>query len=574
MRPAHRTPAAGGSFSRRFTDYTGIFFDEFAPESAWIRECGTIHLPPLAGVRGLVLRGEVRPHPSARGLEASAPGLTFLLNDRPAGTLIAPSPGPWEITLALPSDPRPQTPDPAAQTPDPKPETLVLTLRLTGTTLTNTLAWLGRVSGLAPLQRFRAQNKNRQLRLISIATLDGELIYDFSVRHAPYSSSYARAHAQLGLNIAGFLTADLGVGESARCMVRAADAAGLSTALVPLKLNCKNRLGDQTYAARLQDDNPHGVNVVHVDPPASRDLDHHHGTAFRADKYNIGYFAWELPEFPDAWTSAFDYYDEIWTPSDFATAAIAMKSPLPVVTMPHAISFARPTDSTAALRARLGLPAGKFLFLTLFDLNSYAERKNPRAVIAAFRLAFAAAQRTAGFSTAESPAALVIKVQNVTGNETDFAALRASVADLPGTVLLTETLSRADIYALEAACDCFVSLHRSEGFGLAVAEAMFLGKPVIATDWSATAEFVDASNGCPVHAPLVTLDRNHGPYAKGSTWADPDPAHAAEHMRRLFADPALCARLGAAARTTIESRFSPAAIGARYRRRLAAIATF
>lgn len=566
MRSAHRTPPAGGAFSRRFTDYAGIFFDDYAPDSAWIRERATIHLPPLAGVRAVVLRGDVRPHPDARGLETAAPGLDVLLNGRPVDSISALLPGPWEITLTLPPS------------PDPKPQSLTLTLRLTGTTVTNTLAWLGRVSGLASLQRFRSQNKNRQLRLVSIATPDGELIYDFSVRHAPYSSAFARTHTPLGLNIVGFLTADLGVGESARCMVRAADAAGLTAALVPLKLNCKNRQGDQTYASRLQADNPHEVNVVHIDPPASRDLDHHHGPAFRADKYNIGYFAWELPDFPDAWTSAFDYYDEIWTPSDFATTAIAQKSPLPVLTMPHAISFARPTETTATLRARLGLPAGKFLFLTLFDLNSYAERKNPRAVIAAFRLAFAASARSGGFPPADiapsSAPTLVIKVQNVTGNEADFAALRASVADLPGTVLLTETLSRADIYALEAACDCFVSLHRSEGFGLAVAEAMYLGKPVISTDWSATSEFVNASNGCPVRAPLVTLERNHGPYAKGSTWADPDPAHAAEPMRRLFADPALCARLGAAARATIESRFSPAAIGTRYRRRLEVIATF
>ena len=556
MRHAHRTPPAGGAYSRRFTDYAGIFFDDYAPDSAWLRDRATLHLPPLGGVRGLVLRGEFRPHPAARGLETAPPGLAVFVNDRPAGSLTALPPGPWSLTLALPASDR-----------------ATLSLRLTGIAVTNTLAWLGRLSGLAPLQRFRAQNKNRQLRLLSLATLDGELIYDFSVRHAPYSAAYARAHAQLGLNIAGFLTADLGLGESARCMVRAADAAGLPSALVPLKLHCKNRLGDLTYTARLQDDNPHDVNVVHIDPPAARDLDHHHGPAFRAGKYNIGYFAWELPEFPDAWTSAFDYFDEIWTPSDFVTAALVLKSPLPVLTMPHAISFARPLetvggalrpDSVASLRARLGLPAGKFLFLTLFDLNSYAERKNPRAVIAAFRLA---ALPAAG-------AALVIKVQNVAGNEAAFAALQASLADLPHTVLLTATLSRADIYALEAACDCFVSLHRSEGFGLAVAEAMYLGKPVIATDWSATAEFVDASNGCPVRAPLVTLDRNHGPYGKGSTWADPDPAHAAEHMRRLFADPTLCATLGAAARATIEARFSPAVIGTRYRRRLEAIATF
>src|SRR3954463_11057233 len=89
--------------------------------------------------------------------------------------------------------------------------------------------------------------------------------------------------------------------------------------------------------------------------------------------------------------------------------------------------------------------------------------------------------------------------------------------------LIGGTLKREEIYALEAACDCFVSLHRSEGFGLAVAECMYLGKPVISTNWSATAEFVDETNGCPVRAPLVTLAENHGPYAKGSTWANPDP---------------------------------------------------
>lgn len=547
MSSSPRTPPASGAFSRRFTAYAGLFFDAFDDSSAWIRETATVRLPPLTGVHALVIRGRVVPHPDARGLEAGAPGLGLAVNGRPRATLAAPGPGEWELRVEVPAA-----------------ESVTLRFTLSGVGLTNTLAWLGRVTGFGPWQRFRAQNKNRQLRVTTIATEAGEVIFDFSRRDAPYSAEYARRHARLGLNIAGFLTADLGVGESARCMVRAADAAGIPVALVPLKLNCKNRLGDPTFAARLQDDNPHDVNVVHVDPPASRDLDHHHGRGFRAGKYNIAYFAWELPEFPDAWVPSFDYYDEIWCPSDFTAAAIALKSPLPVLTMPHAISLAPPPGTVADWRARFGLPADRFLFLTLFDLNSYAARKNPQAVVEAFRRS----------GLAGRGAALVLKVQNVAGNEADFAALRAGVADLPGTVLLTETLARADITALEAACDCFVSLHRSEGFGLAVAECMRLGRPVISTDWSATAEFVTVHNGCPVRAPLVTLDRNHGPYAKGSTWADPDPEHAAEHMRRLFADRALAARLGAAASDTIRTRFSPAAIGARYRRRLESIATF
>jgi glycosyltransferase involved in cell wall biosynthesis len=146
--------------------------------------------------------------------------------------------------------------------------------------------------------------------------------------------------------------------------------------------------------------------------------------------------------------------------------------------------------------------------------------------------------------------------------------LREQLADLPDTILIDETLTRQEIYQLEAACDCYVSLHRSEGFGLAVAECMYLGKPVISTNWSATAEFLDTKNGCPVNYTLRKLERNFGPYGKGQVWAEADVDHAARWMQQLAADPDLVKRLGAAAQATIENRFSPAAIGMRYRRRL------
>jgi glycosyltransferase involved in cell wall biosynthesis len=231
--------------------------------------------------------------------------------------------------------------------------------------------------------------------------------------------------------------------------------------------------------------------------------------------------------------------------------------------MAHSIGFERPAGDRASLRARFGLPAGRFLFLTLFDLNSYTARKNPRAVIEAFR--------KSGLAGAE--ASLVIKVQNADANPLDFAALGEAVRDLPGTVIISETLARADVYALEAACDCFVSLHRSEGFGLAVAECMYLGKPVISTDWSATAEYLNKDNGFPVRYSLVELTENHGPYGKGSSWAEADTGHAAELMQKVVSDPSNAARVGAAAMRTIEERFSPAVIGARYKRRLEAIAS-
>jgi glycosyltransferase involved in cell wall biosynthesis len=548
--PRKPTATAGGPLTRRFTQCEGIFFDAFAESSAWIREKGRLTLPPLDGPRTVVLRGEIRPHPDARGIEAGAPGLVVKAAGRAVASLDRPPPGPWELRIPLPG---------AAD-----PSGTVLTLRLTGVVLSNALAWLGRVTRLGSLQRFRLQNKNRQLRLGSIGLDSGENVFDFSRRQAPLSPAFARRHARLGMNIAGFLTADLGVGESARCMVRAADAAGIPSALVALKLHCRNRLGDTTYAARLQETNPHGVNVIHIDPPAARDIDHHHGRGFRKGRYNIAYFAWEQPEFPDAWLPSFDFFDEVWCPSDFTRESIALKSPLPVLTMPHSITVERPAAKPAALRARFGLPAGPFLFLMVFDLNSTAARKNPQAVVEAFR--------QSGLGPGE--AVLVVKVQNAAANPAEFHALQSALRGLPGAVLIDGTLSRSEVTALEAACDCFVSLHRAEGFGLALAECMLLGKPVIATDWSATAEFINTANGCPVRARVVELEANHGPYARGSTWAEPDTAHAAEWMRRLAGDRALALRLGAAARATIEARFSPAVIGARYRRRLEHIATF
>ncbi|HWA88132.1 MAG TPA: glycosyltransferase [Opitutus sp.] len=545
--------AAADSNSRSLrhpSGFTGLFFDDFSADTAWLRETAEIYVP-ASDISTLVLRGEFKPHPAANGIETSPLSLECCVEGLPVARLDAPKPGPFELILPISG---------AAAVRGPH-----LTLTLRGAEFTNTLAWLGRVTGLWFWQRFRAQNMNRQVRIASLATPEGEKVFDFSRPASPRSLQFAQSRARVEFNIAGYLTADLGVGESARCMIRAADAAGIKTAVVPFKFTCRNTSSDMTYAARFQPDNPYHVNVIHTDPPGTPEVDHYHGAGFRAGKYNIAYWAWELPEFPDMWRHFFAYFDEIWSPSHFSTSAIAMKTRLPVITMPHAISFARPTGSH---RARFGLPEDKFLFLFLYDLNSYAARKNPQAAIDAFRRA---AHASAAFA---NETALVIKVHSASDNPDDFAELEASVRDLPGTILIEGTLSRREIYELESACDCFVSLHRSEGFGLAVAECMYLGKPVISTDWSATAEFVNSRNGCPVHFSLTTLQENHGPYQKGQTWADPDIEHAAGWMRRLHADPALAARLGAAARAHIEANFSPAAIGARYRQRLGAIAAF
>ena len=530
--------------SRRPPKFTGLFYDENIGNSAWIRESGKLTVPLLQPPAEVTVVGEVLPFEGNSpahgplGLEIKIDGRTALRQSNIVG--------PFRFSIPVQSPARASSHQ--------------LEIALLGVGLSNTLAWLGRVTGLAVLQPWRAQLRNRRLRVLRVET-QGEILYDFSNRAAPFNQAVARKTLKLGINLVGYFRAVLGIGESVRCAARAAAAANLPNALVELKLHTKNPQVDDSFAGRLQADNPHPVNIFHLDAPASRDIEHHHGPAFCAGKYNIGYWAWELPEFPDAWIHFADYFDEIWAPSRFAAEAIAQKLPLPVLVMPHAISFNRPVGDC---RAKFNLPREKYLFLFIYDLNSYSERKNPSAVIEAFRLS--------GLSGKE--AGLVIKVHNGAANPDDLGRLQTAIANLPGTVLITQTLSHPEIYELQSACDCFVSLHRSEGFGIAVAESMFLGKPVISTDWSATAEFVTAANGCPVRYKLVTLDRNHGPYAKGQTWAEPDVDHAAEWMQRLFHDRELGRRLGAAARATIEENYSPAAVGARYRQRLEAIASW
>lgn len=526
--------------------FTGLFHDDVVTDSFWIREQGQAHFPASDSLKRLSVIGELLPPDPANPTACGPLGLRLALDGRNVAQQPDLPTGPFRFDLDLSTG--------------PGNGQHTLTLQLIGVGRSNWLAWLGRHTGAARWQPWRAQTRNRRLRIQRIEA-DGEVLFDFSNRASPWCAAYARRFLKLGLNLVGYYRAVLGVGESVRCAARAAEAAGLPLALVDLKLPCKNPLTDDTFVSRLQLDNPYPVNVIHHDAPVACDLDHYHGDHFRRGKYNIGYWAWELPEFPDAWMHCADYLDEIWTPSRFAAAAIAEKVAVPVLTMPHAISFPRPQGD---FRRKYGLPEDKFLFLFLYDLNSYSERKNPTAVLEAFRRS----------GLAGRGAALVIKVHNVPTNPGDFERLRQAAASLPGTTLITQTLSRGEIYELESACDCFVSLHRSEGFGLAVAECMFLGKPVIATDWSGTTDFVRAGNACPVRATMVTLDRNHGPYAKGQAWADPDTEHAAWWMQRLHGDAALVRTIGAAARATIETELSPTVIGARYRRRLEAIASW
>ncbi len=515
----------------------------------WIDRFATLRFPAGYPYRNLIVFGLVKEADPAKSHTEGDLGLRVTINGIQTVERFPLEPGPFRMDVSAP-----------AALPD---RPTVVRIELLGVERTNRLGLIGRLTSGLPLSKawherhaaYRLRPLNRRLRFTHLVA-DDERILEFKHPKPQLPLKQRLRGVRAGINVVGWLRAELGIGESARCMARACDAIGLPAALIEMRLPCLNRSGDETFADRLQDANPHPANVFHIDPPVARDIDHHHGAAFRAGKLNVGYWAWELPQFPDEWVPQADFFDEIWCPSEFVRDAVAAKVDIPVIVMPHAIQMPAPG---ADPRGRFGLPRDRFLFLFLYDLNSYQERKNPLAVIEAYRRAF----------PDEQGVGLIIKTQNPQRNAAAYSKLEDAIAGLRHASLIARTLPRNDVYALEAACDSFVSLHRSEGFGLAVAESMALGKPVISTDWSATTEFVNAGNGCPVRATTVRLTEDHGPYRKGSTWADPDVDDAAGHMVRLAADREYGRRLGAQAAADIRERLSPAAVGSRYIRRLA-----
>jgi hypothetical protein len=202
------------------------------------------------------------------------------------------------------------------------------------------------------------------------------------------------------------------------------------------------------------------------------------------------------------------------------------------------------------------------VFLFVFDVHSHLARKNPAAVIAAFRRAFPEG----------GDARLVLKSVNAAADPEGYAEL-LELASGARIDFHDGYWSASDVRDLFAACDVYVSLHRSEGTGLTIAEAMGAGKPVIATDWSGNTDFADAGNSYPVGYELTSVGCNVGPYRQGETWAEPDIAHAAAQMRAVVDDPATAAYRGAAAQRRIERDYSASAIAGIVRARLDVIAS-
>ena len=345
-----------------------------------------------------------------------------------------------------------------------------------------------------------------------------------------------------GINVAGFLKGQFGIGESSRAFCRAVTETGLPHTFV--NIQSKVHSNRDTKLKLSSDKNPYGINLMTFSFDYSRRFFLDRGARFFAGRHNIALWYWELERFPARWHSNFDYYDEIWVPTEFCRRSLAAVSPVPVhkMTYPFHAEEVPPRPD----RAGLGLPEDAYLFLFNFDFCSTLARKNPLAVIRAFRQAFAPGDK----------AALVLKSIN---SEHDPAGRKMIAEALSGlnVVWIEPHLSHEQMAALFASCDCYVSLHRSEGLGLGMAQAMALGKPVIATGYSGNVDFTRPGNSLVVKYDLVEIQEDCGPYERGNVWAEADVADAAEKMRWAHDHRQESAQLGQRAAVEVRELLSP-----------------
>jgi glycosyltransferase involved in cell wall biosynthesis len=337
----------------------------------------------------------------------------------------------------------------------------------------------------------------------------------------------------------GYAEAALGLGEAFRNMLTALDSAGIPFSIYPFNKDAENRCIGPFLEARYDRTGVYDINVAYMQvnmlPYYYSELQ----KQLTGARYNILRTYWELAEAPLAWGELLEPIDELWVPNSFVADAFRPIFDRTITVVPVCINVDRKQSYG---RERFGLDDGRFHFLFSFDYYSGSARKNPLGVAQAFQYAF---------PDPEMEVSLLIKSTGPKELDATASQQLQNLSTLDDRItILDQSLGRDEMLSLIYDCDCYISLHRSEGFGLGMAEALALGKPVIATDYSGNRDFLNQNTGFPVPFSLRTLMPGEYPMSEGQSWAEPDLKVAIQQMRVVFADP--------------EERQSRAARGARY----------
>jgi glycosyltransferase involved in cell wall biosynthesis len=368
----------------------------------------------------------------------------------------------------------------------------------------------------------------------------------------------------LQIDLWGHLSGGFGLGEGARCTARALAAAGLAVRWRDLPLT--THVNDLPVpAVDPLAAGPAAIDLLHTNPNVLRQTD---GLLERLElraPLRIGFWAWELEAFPRGWETGFAGLDQLWCPSAFSAEALALRSPVPVSALPHLIDWARADRLAARRLARPPRTPGQpFTVLFGFDFWSTVARKNPYGVIEAFQRAFP----PAGGAPELPPARLVLKLASSDQFPDATEALRQHCAADPRIVLIERHLPLEVLDGLYGEADVLLSLHRAEGFGLTLAEAMAAALPVVATGYSGNMAFMAPGEAELVGYGLTRIVSSEGDYPVGCRWAEPDLDGAAAALRRLALDPGWHRRLAERGRQGAQQRLAPERLAAIVRQRI------
>lgn len=361
----------------------------------------------------------------------------------------------------------------------------------------------------------------------------------------------SRAKGRFGVNLIGHSQHRSGLGEDLR-----AAALSLEQADIPFVIHEAGQSSvianeDASLSGRITTDLPFDLNMFSFTGMSTIAAVMANAELSRDRRFSIGLWHWELPEWPKFWQHAYDHVDEVWAASHFTYDAYCRSAGVPVRHVPVAVAA---EHSEGAGRADFALPTDRFLFLSAFDGLSSVARKNPGACIAAFQ---------AAFPDRDEPVGLVMKALRAEGDPA-WGRLLAQIEDDPRIFTVTSSLSRGRLLDLYRAMDCFVSLHRSEGFGRNIAEAMLLGKPVVVSAHSGNMDFTAHDTAALVPVRLVPLADGDYPFGDGQIWGEADIVAAAEQMRRLASDAEWRTTIARAGKARIETLYSPAVVGKRW----------
>lgn len=347
-----------------------------------------------------------------------------------------------------------------------------------------------------------------------------------------------------GVELAGHLKAAVGAGEAARRYLDALRAVGVRVHARDVPLPGRDQAMAPLTRGRRVGRTGTRFNLLCLQPEQLIPYLRSGSAPPLKGRRNVGLWSWEVDVVPTSWAEAAPQVDEIWACSEFAARHIRAATDARVLAVLHPLATTAPPPAPAQRTC-------VFRVLVIFDYLSTLERKNPLGAIAAYRRAFAPSDG----------AQLVVKSMNGAHRPERRGEVELAAAGRDDILLRDETISSAERDALVESCDCLLSLHRSEGFGLALAEAMAAGKPVVATAYGGNTEFMDGDNSYLVPYELTLVGAGVEHYPAQATWAEPSVSRAADALREIFGDRQRAHARALRGQADVRAMLAPAHIG-------------